>query len=537
VTEAPQTAENSYDVIVIGSGLGGLTTASILAKLHGKRVLVLERHYVIGGLTHVFKRPGNHEWDVGIHYIGEVGEGSTMRAIFDFLTDNQLEWAQMPDEFDKFVYPDLTFAQKSDRKSFRADLIAQFPDEAAGVDSYFADLRLLKKWNYFRLLAEGTSGAMRWLFKRQQAKLDGLALSYTADVLDRHFSDPKIKAVVASQWGDHGLPPSKSAFASHALIVNHYIHGGYYPVGGASKIADYVVPAIEAAGGQILINHEVRQILTRGNKAIGVEVLQKKGKGGELTRYYAPEIVSNAGAYLTYDRFLPPELGGEIARELEPMVPKTTTVVLYLGLKKGPEAFGFKGENHWIFDGYDHERYFDSEGAVSGPAKGCYLSFPSLKNPDAVTHTAEVIGFVNYDHFRKWAEEPWKKRGQEYEEFKATISKNLLALVEKTYPGFCDLIAFQELSSPLTTEHFTGSPNGAIYGMGSSPERYQMKSLGVKTPVKNLYLTGADSFVFGVGGALLGGVASAGALSGPFGFFRNWGKIMKYKKARKAGQT
>jgi all-trans-retinol 13,14-reductase len=531
---AHMTDQNQYDVIVIGSGLGGLTTASILAKLHGKRVLVLERHYVIGGLTHVFRRPGNQEWDVGIHYIGEVGEGSTMRAIFDFITDDQLEWAQMPDEFDKFVYPDLTFAQKSDRKSFKADLKTQFPDEAPGIESYFADLYLMKKWNYFRLLAEGNTGVLRWFFKRQQAKFDDLALAFTADVLDRHFNDPKIKAVVASQWGDHGLPPSKSAFASHALIVNHYIHGGWYPVGGASKIADFVVPVIEGAGGKVLINHEVTQILTQGNKAIGVEVLQKKGKGGELTRFHASEIVSNAGAYLTYNRFLAPELGADIARELAPMVPKTTTVVLYLGLNKGPEAFGFKGENHWIFDSYDHDGYFDSEGAISGPAKGCYLSFPSLKNPDSVTHTAEVIGFVNYDHFKKWADEPWKKRGQEYEDFKNRIADNLLALVEKTYPGFCDLIAYQELSSPLTTEHFTGSPNGAIYGMGSTPERFRNPNLAVKTPVKNLTLTGADAFVFGIGGALIAGVASAGVLSGPFGFFRNWRQIMKYKKPRKS---
>lgn len=117
MTKQIQKSETTYDVIVIGSGLGGLTAAAILAKLHKKRVLILERHYVIGGLTHVFRRPGNHEWDVGIHYVGEVGKGSTMRAVFDFITSGQLEWAQMPDEFDKFVYPDLTFAQKAIRRN------------------------------------------------------------------------------------------------------------------------------------------------------------------------------------------------------------------------------------------------------------------------------------------------------------------------------------------------------------------------------------------------------------------------------------
>lgn len=375
------------------------------------------------------------------------------------------------------------------------------------------------------------------VFKRKVTKLDPLALSTTSDVLNRHFEDERIKAVVASQWGDHGLPPSKSAFASHALIVNHYLRGGYYPVGGAGKIAEYVVPGIEKRGGKVLINHEVRQILVENGKAIGVEVFKKKGKGGDLTTYYAPQIISNAGAYLTYAKFLPPVFGGKHAEELEPLLPKTTTVVLYLALCEGPESFGFKGENHWIFDGYDHEKYFNDGDLTSGPAKGCYLSFPSLKNPDAITHTAEVIGFVDSDKFSQWADEAWKKRGEDYEAFKDNIAKNLLALVEKTYPGFSDLISYQELSTPLSTEHFTGSPNGAIYGMGSSPGRYQLKSLGVKTPVKNLYLTGADAFLFGVGGALMAGVATAGMLSGRFGFFRNWKIMMSTRKQKKPTST
>jgi all-trans-retinol 13,14-reductase len=178
-------ADNHYDAIIIGSGLGGLTTASILAKLQYKRVLILERHYVVGGLTHVFKRPGNHEWDVGIHYIGEMEEGSTMRAIFDFITEDQLEWTQMPDEFDKFVYPDMTFAQKSDRKRFKQDLVDRFPSEKDGIESYFADLRLLKKWNYFRLLAEGNKGALHWFFKRQKEKIDPPRSSTATSVIPR----------------------------------------------------------------------------------------------------------------------------------------------------------------------------------------------------------------------------------------------------------------------------------------------------------------------------------------------------------------
>ncbi|MDJ0719946.1 MAG: NAD(P)-binding protein [Prochloraceae cyanobacterium] len=99
---------NKYDAIVIGSGIGGLTAAAILSKYNHKKVLVLEQHYVIGGLTHEFERKGFH-WDVGIHYVGEMGEGEIGRKIFDYITEGKLRWNKMPDPFEKFVYPDFTF--------------------------------------------------------------------------------------------------------------------------------------------------------------------------------------------------------------------------------------------------------------------------------------------------------------------------------------------------------------------------------------------------------------------------------------------
>src|ERR1700728_1598486 len=82
---------DSWDAIVIGSGIGGLAAAALLSIYGRKRVLVLERHYVAGGYTHVFQRHG-YEWDVGLHYIGEVQqEGSMLRRAFDTITDGRLE--------------------------------------------------------------------------------------------------------------------------------------------------------------------------------------------------------------------------------------------------------------------------------------------------------------------------------------------------------------------------------------------------------------------------------------------------------------
>jgi len=146
-----RTPENTYDIIVIGSGLGAMSTASIMAQLYDKRVLVLERHYVIGGFTHAFKRPdkskgaGNkakYEWDVGVHYIGEVGAATRTRKMFDFLSDGKLKWAPMDAEYDRFYVGDKVFNAMAGKQEFRDNLVRQFPGEAAAIDAY---LKLLER--------------------------------------------------------------------------------------------------------------------------------------------------------------------------------------------------------------------------------------------------------------------------------------------------------------------------------------------------------------------------------------------------------
>ena len=96
-----------YDAIVIGSGIGGLTTAASLAHM-GKKVLVLEQHYTAGGFTHAYSREG-YEWDVGVHYIGDVGYPTMSRKIFDFISNNSLKWAAMDEVYDRIFLGDESF--------------------------------------------------------------------------------------------------------------------------------------------------------------------------------------------------------------------------------------------------------------------------------------------------------------------------------------------------------------------------------------------------------------------------------------------
>ena len=125
-----------YDAIVIGSGMGGLATAALLAKHGGKRVLVLERHYTAGGFTHTFRRPG-YEWDVGVHYIGQVMDlKSPLRQAFDDLTDAKLDWADMGEVYDRVIIGDDAYDFVKGRESFRARMHEYFPSERGAIDRY-----------------------------------------------------------------------------------------------------------------------------------------------------------------------------------------------------------------------------------------------------------------------------------------------------------------------------------------------------------------------------------------------------------------
>ena len=135
----------SFDAIVVGSGAGGLAAAAILARFKGWRVLVLERHYEIGGLTHSFRR-GPFSWDVGLHYVGDLKPGSLTRGVLDYVTGGELAWNAMPHDFERVRLPGLEFGVPADFDLYRERLIAAFPDEAEAIRRYFRDVRRAAAW-------------------------------------------------------------------------------------------------------------------------------------------------------------------------------------------------------------------------------------------------------------------------------------------------------------------------------------------------------------------------------------------------------
>lgn len=197
-----------------------------------------------------------------------------------------------------------------------------------------------------------------------------------------------------------------------------------------------------------------------------------------------------------------------------------------------PGKLGFRGENYWIYDGYDHDRLYARRNAlVDGKPCAAYLSFPSLKNPRARSHTAEIIAFLDAEPFVSWETKPWRRRGEDYEQLKARISEALIGFVESRFRGFRDLIDYQELGTPITTEYFTNHRNGNIYGLPMIAERFKAAWLGPYSPIPNLYLTGSDAAFFGIVGAMMSGVLTTAVAQGrPWGVMGFISKAMKFSR-------
>jgi all-trans-retinol 13,14-reductase len=513
-------SQADYDAIVIGSGMGGLAFASIMAKLRKWRVLVLERHFKIGGFTHTFTRPGGWSWDVGLHYVGEMGQGMLGRRLFDFITDGGVKWNPMPDAYDVFAYPNLQVSACKGEANFRSALIDAFPQERSNIEQYFRDLRSAIGWTSRHFMAMVTPPLLGRVVRAVNRFAPDPSQEITRQYLEKRFCDPRLRAVVASQWADYGLPPGQSAFITHAVIASHYLSGAWYPAGGAGEIAKATGAVIRAAGGELLPNHEVTRIILEGDRAVGVEVNIRKGQQGAREEIRAPVVVSDAGAWNTFARMLPAS-ALPFRDQLKSPPEGFEVVELFLGLRRDPREMGFKGENYWIFESFDHDEiYAQRDRLLDGRAAMAYLSFPSLKDPRAQRHTAEIIAPLSYRSLQAHRDEPWRRRGADYKSAKNRMTQALLDLVERHHLGFGELVEYSELGTPLTFELFTAAPSGAIYGYPGTPERYTMAWLGPRTPIRNLYLTGSDVALPGIMGALMGAVVTASCLLGPFGFFR-----------------
>ena len=495
-----------YDHIIVGSGIGALTAAAILSK-GGYKVLVLEKHYKPGGFSHTFKRSNGYQWDVGVHYIGNVGKDHSLRKMFDYLTNGELEWESMGKVYDVVNIGDKRYEFVAGVEEQKQQLIGYFPKEALAINRYFELIKSSNKWanafffeKTFKPILSHTIG---WFIRR---KFKQFSSKTTYEVLSELTSNKDLIAVLCGQCGNYGLAPKESSFAAHCLVIGHFLKGGFYPKGGAEKISSKIIKLIDSLGSKIVVKAAVESIVVENNKVQGVMVADK----------FIPckSVISTVGVHNTLNKLISEDLLQEERAAIEQLKPSTAHLCLYLGLNKSDEELQLPKYNIWSYASQDIDACLENLNLENAAKQFSYISFPSAKDEDwQKKHphkaTLQALSKGNYEWFKAFENLPTMHRGTAYEALKKKFEESMLETLYKLCPQLKGNIAIAEVSTPLSTKHYSSYQHGEIYGLEHSPKRFATYALRFETKIKGLRLAGQDTMVVGVAGALNSGLLCA----------------------------
>lgn len=534
------------DVIVIGSGIGGLTCAALLGRA-GKRVLVLEGHDLAGGCLHTYSA-GGYEWDVGIHYVGEVGGPGVHQAILEQLSRGQLQWSRQDDPYDVAYVPASqedgrnnkwqAFPQRQGIDVNKASLCKCFPSEEAGIQLFYRDVQRQSAGALFLL----PKILPRLLARLVCPLIDFCTGFYTrlstplATALDTlRIENNQARAVLAYPWGDLGNMPASIPYGIMLGLHGHFAKdGGFFPVGGAGAISYALVETIRTQSGDVLVRCPVKKILTQKNKAYGVML----DSGKEVLLAPGGHVVSAVSLRTLYCSLLDstqvPRAPSSVMSDTGCLREGIAAMSLFVGLENSGSELGLDSiqENAWAYRGPCFDKDFPKylaqspEDVIAGvlPWPGIFVGFPSSKDPAwnedfPGKSSVTIISFVNWEWFAPYQGSRVHKRGPEYDKLKDAIAKQMWSFACDVYPQLKQAkIGHFEAGSPLSNNYYIGSRKGEIYGADHNYERFSLRNFIDARPdmtgVENLVLAGQDVFCGGFAGALFGGVLAAGTALG-----------------------
>ena len=496
----------AYDYVIIGAGMGGLTTGSLLAKA-GKKVCVVEAHEYPGGCCHSFSMgKGEYTFCAAVHYIFFCGEGEPVHNflkkldLHEKVTFERLD----PEGYDIFSCPsqNMRFRIPNGLDKWADRLSDRYPESRMPIAAFFETIKTLIR-EIRRMPYE-----VRWrdLFAGLMTLPHILRYrTWTVqDLFNKLKLRPEVQAILATQMGDIGLGPAKSSLLAYAALLWCYGNGAYYPTRHFRSLTNSVARVIqETPGCDLIYNSEITRVSLKNGKI--VSVVSKDGR-----EFSGDVFIANMDPKKFSEMVGRRHFNGRFLKKLDYRY-SASSYIIYLGVKGiDLKNYGFGKWNIWHYPDYDINRVYDRQCFSDDfDHPGLFLATPTLHSDPKDARICpegeqilEVVTLCGYDRFRKLLNE----NRQRYFREKHHIRDHILDIVEKYYiPNLRQHIRFKTAGTPTTHERYLWAPWGNAYGSELTPQNVDFNRLKFKTPIPNLYFTGASAEFPGIGSTIVGG--------------------------------
>jgi all-trans-retinol 13,14-reductase len=477
---------NDFDVIIIGSGLGGLLCGYILSK-EGKNVCILEKNRQPGGCLQSFSRNGV-AFDTGVHYIGSLDDGQVLNRYFRYFGLNDMGKFRKLDEngFDIIAFDDAEYPMAMGFENFREHLLPFFPSKKNALQNYIDALqKISKSFPLYDL----------------EVPVNHEEDTYYNLGMDELFTaGHSLSDVLAGNNFLYTGHPGSTPLHIAALINHSFISSAWRPVDGSHHISDRLTDQVRQSGGKILVGKDVSGIEKKYNN------FRVRTKDGE--QFSARSLVSAIHPAVTLAMTDSSMVRKIYSDRIIKLKNSPGCFTLFIVLKE--DAFPQMNYNY-----YYHNRKNVWTGIPDDTWPGNYMLYtPSFSRNYKNAKSMVIMTVMGFDEVRMWEMTSTGRRGQDYLDFKEKKTELLLALVEKKFPGLRTAIKSIDSSTPLTWRDFTGTPEGSMYGIQRDFNNPLKTTILAKTKIPGFYFTGQNTNLHGVLGVTIGSVITCGEILG-----------------------